>query len=84
MIQSDKGIEDVITYWAHCFDVIKNDAVYKHQMSLYIKELHYTDKQGAEFLSILCAIPDLWEDVPEYSQLSLTLETELKHEKIRI
>ena len=52
MIQSDKGIEDVITYWAHCFDVIKNEKVYKHQMSLYIKELHYTDKQGAEFLSI--------------------------------
>lgn len=84
MIQSDKGIEDVITYWAHCFDVIKNEEVYKHQMSLYIKELHYTDKQAAEFLSILCAVPDPWETIQEYSQLSLTLDIERRNEKIRI
>ncbi|MAB65359.1 MAG: hypothetical protein CL662_00820 [Bacteroidetes bacterium] len=84
MIQSDKGIEDIIIYWAHCFDVIKNEEVYDHQMSLYIKELHYTDKQAAEFLSILCAIPNPWEAVQSYSQLSLTLESPRKNEKIRI
>ena len=84
MIQSDKGIEDVIIYWSHCFDVIKNEEVYKHQMTLFIKELYYTDKYAAEFLSIVCAIPDPWETVPNYSQLQLTLETEGKYEKVRI
>ena len=84
MIQSDKGIEDVIIYWAHCFDVIKNEEVYKHQMSLFIKELHYTDKQGAEFLSILCAIPDPWEAINMPKQLKLPLEIQRRNEKIRI
>ena len=84
MIQNDKGIEDVIIYWAHCFDVFKNDQVYKHQMSLFIKELHYTDKLGAEFLSILCAIPDPWEPIEMPKQLKLPLEIKSKDEKIRI
>ena len=80
MIKADEGIEDVVTYWAHCFDVFYNEEVYKHQMGQYIKELHYTDRHAAETLCIYCAIAAPWKTPVFTNQLKLNLG----NEKIRI
>tara|TARA_Y100000385_G_C12673751_1_gene459097 strand:- start:307 stop:549 length:243 start_codon:yes stop_codon:yes gene_type:complete len=80
MIKADQGIEDVVIYWAHCFDVFYNPKVYDHQMGMYIRELHYTDRHAATMLSIMCAIPIPWDQPVQSFQLTL----DIQDEKIRI
>ncbi len=64
-------VQEVYTYWAHCFDHVYNQGVYDYQMSHYIKELHYTDRWAAETLLLLCALPSPWEKPIISNQLTL-------------